>query len=148
MNFKKWVCRDVMSGKCIIGTSKSFAEHAYKAVKGITSLYLPAEDVLIEHQDIEASPRIKDILQIHMIKRFFDEHNVHYLQFFKMATDKKPFFTQFYGEGACSHQKIAANDNHCGSCLGGYEPTEEWLQHPRCKVWCSIATASLINNGR
>ena len=60
-----------------------------------------------------------------MIKRFFDEHNVHYLQFFKMATDKKPFFTQFYGEGAYSHQKIAADDNHCGSCLGGYEPTDK-----------------------
>ena len=55
-------------------------------------VYLPA-DVLIEPDDIEASPRIKVTLQIHMIKWFFDE------QFFKMATDGKPFFTQFYGEG-------------------------------------------------
>ena len=114
-----------MFRKSVIDTPKPFADHADKAVKGITSLYLPAEGVLIEHEDIEASPSIKDILQIHMIKRFFDEPDVPYLQFFKMATDKKPFFTQFYGEEACGHQKIAADDNHCGSCLGDYEPTEE-----------------------
>ena len=62
-----------------------------------------------------------------MIKRFFDEHNVSYLQFFKMATNEKPLFTQFYGERAYRHQKIAPDINHCGSCLGDYEPTEEWL---------------------
>ena len=67
-------------------------KHADRAVKGITSLYLPAEDVLIEPDDIEASQRIKDTLQIHMIKRFFDEQNVPYLQFFEMATDEKSFF--------------------------------------------------------
>ena len=42
-----------------------------------------------------------------------------------MASDKKPFFTQFYGEGACGHQKIAVDDKQCHSCLGDYEPTEE-----------------------
>ena len=89
-----------MFGKSVTDTPKSFAEHPDKAVKGITSLYLPAEDVLIEPDDIEASPRIKGTFQIHIIKRFFDEQNVRYLQFFKMATDEKAFFTQFYGEEA------------------------------------------------
>ena len=88
-----------MSGKTVIDTPKPFAEHADKAVKGITSLYLSAEEVLIEPDDIEVSPRIEDIIQIHMIIRFFDEQKVPYLQF-KVANDKKPFFTQFYGEGA------------------------------------------------
>ena len=86
------------------------------------------KEVLIEPDEIEASPRMKDALQIHMIhmiQRFFHEENVPYLQFFKIASDKKPFFTQFYGEGACGHQKIAVDDNHCYSCLGDYEPTEE-----------------------
>ena len=132
---KYCVYRDVMSGKCVIGTPKPFAEHADKAVKGITYLYLPAEGVLIEPYDIEAPPRIKDTLQIRMIKRFFDQQNVPYLQFLKMATDRKPFFTQFFGEGACGNKKIAVDDNLCGSCLGDYEPTEEWLQYPKCKVW-------------
>ena len=85
-----------MSGKYVIDTLKQFAEHADRAVKSITSLYLSAEDVLIEPDDIEASPRIKDTPQIFMIKQFFNEQSVPYLQFFKMATDEKPFFTQFY----------------------------------------------------
>ena len=29
---------------------------------------------------------------------------------------------------------LAAYDNHCGSCLGDYEPTDEWLQCLICKV--------------
>ena len=49
-------------------------EHTDKAFKGATYLYLPAEDVLIEPDNIKASPRIKDTLQIHIIKRFFS-HN-------------------------------------------------------------------------
>ena len=42
-----------------------------------------------------------------------------------MATDEKPFFIQFYRDGACGHQKMSANDNHYDSCLGDYEPTED-----------------------
>ena len=103
---KNCVYRNVMSGKCVTDTPKQFAEYANKAVKGITSLYLPEEDVLIEPDDIKASPRIKDTLQIQMIKRFFDEQNVPYLPFSKMATDEKPFFTQFHGEGPCGLQKL------------------------------------------
>ena len=52
-----------------------------------------------------------------------------------MATNEKPFFTQLYGEGACGLQKITADDNHCGSCHGNYEPTEEWFQCLICKPW-------------
>ena len=124
-----------MSGKSVIDTPKQFAQHANKEVKSITSGYLPAEDVLIEPEDIQASLRIKYTLQIHMIKRFFDKENVPFLHFFKMATNKRPFFTQYYGKGACGHQKVAAVDNHRGSCLGDYEPTGERLQCPVCKVW-------------
>ena len=52
-----------------------------------------------------------------------------------MATNEKLFFTQFYAEGAFDYQEIAADDNHFGLWLGNYEPTEEWLQCTRCKVW-------------
>ena len=45
---KKCVYRDVMSGKCVIDTPRPIADHADKAVKGITSLYIPAVNVLIE----------------------------------------------------------------------------------------------------
>ena len=92
--FKNWVYRDVMSEISVIDTPKPFVEHADKAVKGINSLYLSAKDVLIEPDDIEVSPGIKDTLSIHMIKRFFDEQNVPYL---KSLYDENLFFTQFYG---------------------------------------------------
>ena len=62
---KNCVYRDVMSGRCVIDTPKQFAEHPDKAVKSITSLYLPAEDVLIELDDIEASLRIEGTFEIH-----------------------------------------------------------------------------------
>ena len=47
------------------------------------------------------------------------------MQFFKLATDERPSSTQIYGDGSCGHQKIAAGENHCDSCLGDYEPPEE-----------------------
>ena len=106
-------------------SSKQFPEHADKPVKGITSLHLPTENDLIEPDDIEASPRIKCTLLIHMNKRFLIGRSVSYFQYFKMATIEKPFFKQFYGEETCSHQKIAADDKQCGSCLEDHLPTTE-----------------------
>ena len=48
----------------------------------MTSLYLPEEQVLIELEDIEKAPRMKDTLQVHMIKKLFDVYKVWYLLFF------------------------------------------------------------------
>ena len=104
-------------------------------MKGITSLYLPEEEVLIEPDDIEESPKIKETLQIHMIKRFFDQRKVAYLEFYAMSTDKKSFFTQYYPEGACWYEQISSDNSHCRSCLGDYETNEEWSQCPTCRVW-------------
>ena len=61
-------------------------QRAEKVVQVKTSMYLHAEDVLIEPGNIEASPRIEDTLQIHMIKRFFNKQKVPYLQFFKTGS--------------------------------------------------------------
>ena len=102
---KNCVYCNVMSGKCVINTPKPSVKHADKTVKGITSLYLAAKVVLLEPDDIEASPKIKDTPHVHMIKQFFDKQNVPFLQFFKMTADGKPFFTQFYGEGALRSSK-------------------------------------------
>jgi len=103
---KNCVYRDTMSGKCFINTPMEFAEYADKTVKGITSLYLPADEVLVEPDDIEMSPKIKDTLKIHLVKRSFDQQRVPVLKFFKLATDVKPFFTQYYGENmSCGHEK-------------------------------------------
>ena len=100
-----------MSWKYVIDTPKQFVKHSDKAVKYITSLCFPA-DVLIAPDDIEASLTIKYTLQIHMIKPFFNEQNVPYLQNFKMATDEKSFFTQFYGERAFGLLLMSTIDVH------------------------------------
>lgn len=85
-----------MSGKGYINTPQEFAEYAAKTVKGITSLYLPADEVLVEPDDIDKSPKIKDTLKVHVVKRSFDQQRIPVLKFFKFATDEKPFFTQYY----------------------------------------------------
>lgn len=73
----------------------SSAKNTFEAGFGKNDLPLYLlTDVLIEPDHIEVSPRI---LQIHMIKRFRNEQNVPYLQFFKMATDEMPFFIKLYG---------------------------------------------------
>ena len=54
---KNCVYRDVMSGKYVIDNPKLFAE---KSIESITSLYLPADEVLIEPDDIEESLKIKE----------------------------------------------------------------------------------------
>ena len=81
-----------MSGKCVIDTPQQFADQADKTVTGgIKSLYLPEEEVLVEPEDLEKTPRIKDTLQVHMVRRFLDIQKTPYLEFFNLATDKKPF---------------------------------------------------------
>ena len=134
-----------MSVKRVTDTQKPFAEHGKKAVKGITSLCLPAKDVLIEPDDINAFPRIKNTLQTHMIKRFFDKQNIPYLQFFKMATHDKLVFIQFYGKGAWGYQKIVA-DNIVVHVLETMNQLNGFrVQDAR---FGSIATVSLIDNER
>lgn len=114
----------VMSEKCVIDTPKQFLENAEISIKEITSLLFPKEEVLKEPEDIEISPRLTDTLQIHMVKRFFNIRTVWFLEFYHLATDNKPFFTQFYGEGGCAHQNNAFGENHCGFCGKDYSPNE------------------------
>ena len=90
---------DVMSEKCVIDIPKQFAEYAESAVRGITSLYLPTEEVLKEPDDIGNSPRITDTLQIHIVKRCFDNRKVCFLEFYNLATDNEPFLPNFTAKG-------------------------------------------------
>ena len=69
-----------MSGKCVIDAPQQFADQADQMITGITSLYL-LEEVLVEPEDIEKAPRIKDTLQVHMVKKLFDNQKVPYLEF-------------------------------------------------------------------
>ena len=128
-----------MSGKCVIDTCKQFAEYTKRsAKKKITFLYLPTEEVLREPEDIESSPRITDTFQIHMVKRFFDNRKVCFLEFYHLAINNKPFFTQFYGQRGCGHQENALGENRRGFCGRDYWPNEQWLQCPICHIMPNI----------
>lgn len=43
---------------CVIKTPKQFAEHTEKPIRGIKSLYLPTDGVLVEPDDRDASTKI------------------------------------------------------------------------------------------
>ena len=125
----------VMSEKCVIDTPKQFLENAEISIKEITSLLFPKEEVLKEPEDIEISPRITDTLQIHMVKLYFDNRKICFLEFYHLATDNEPIFTQFYGQGGCGHQNNAFSENRCGFCRKDYLLNKEWLWCPLYKVW-------------
>ena len=42
-------------------------------------------------EDIEKAPRIKDTLQVHIVKRLFNIQKVSELELLNVSTDKKPF---------------------------------------------------------
>ena len=61
---KNAVYRDVKSGKAIIKDAKEFAEYADKAIKGISSLYMSSDDVIVEQEEIKTAPKILETPKI------------------------------------------------------------------------------------
>ena len=59
---KNKVYRDVMSNKCLIKNAKDFAEYANKTINGITSIYMPINELLTEPHNIENALKIPDTL--------------------------------------------------------------------------------------
>ena len=95
-SIKNRVYRYAMSYKCVIKSAKEFPNYANKVVKGITSLYLPEDDLLTEVDDIEEALKKPEMLSIHMLVRNFKEDSICFIQFFNFAVDIEPFFTQSY----------------------------------------------------
>ena len=59
---KNGVYRDVMSNKCVIKSVEGFSNYLNKVVNGITSLYLPEPDLLMEPYDTEEAQKIPETL--------------------------------------------------------------------------------------
>ena len=62
---KNAVYPDVKSGKAIINDAKKFAEYADKTIKGISSLYVLSDDVIVQQEEIKTAPKISETLKIH-----------------------------------------------------------------------------------
>ena len=80
----------------MIKNAKDFAEYANKTISGITSIYMPINELLTEPDNIENAPKIPETLSIHKVTRSFNEDNIRFIDFFPVANDDDPFFTQFY----------------------------------------------------
>ena len=133
--------RKVKSGEITINTSKEFAEEAKKNISGIDVLYLPAEDEKIEDPSIANAIKIPRTLQIHKVKRTFDENKICTLQFSKIASDTEPFHVQIYNNQEvntmCGHLIAKQqNDDNCAECQQLYTADHrDWLRCPECAQW-------------
>ena len=107
---KNKVYRDVMFNKCLIKNAKDFAEYANKTNSGITSIYMLIYELLTEPDNMENSPKTLETLPIHKVTRSFNEDNIRFIDFFRVANDDDPFFTQFYRKDddpeACGHENV------------------------------------------
>ena len=82
-----------MSNKCLIKYAKDFAEYANKTISGITSIYMSIYELLTEPNNIENAPKIPETFSIHKVTRSFNEDNICFIDFFRMANDDDPFLT-------------------------------------------------------
>ena len=102
----------------------------------------PGSCLLTEPDDIEEAPKITETLSIHMLVRKFNKDSICSIQFFNLAADIEPLFTQFYrmdgDPEVCGHELLPLSfdtDQTCASCKGHYEDNVEWLQCSICKQW-------------
>ena len=138
---KNAVYRDVKSGKAIIKDAKEFAEYADKAIKGISSLYMSSDDVIVEQEEIKTAPKIPEILKIHKFVRTMGKGKDPSFHFYYLASDDDPFHVQSYPSPSlleCKHMiQEVIDENFCISCRNRYSKTDtsDWLKCAVCKQW-------------
>ena len=95
--------RHVKSNKIKISDAHGFAEYAERIAKGITSLYMSIDEVMVEPEDVETAP----VIRVHKIVGKCNEDNVCKLEFFSLTSESEPFHTQWYrkdgGPEVCGH---------------------------------------------
>ena len=80
--------------------------------------------------------RIKETLQVLMVKRLFEMQKVPYSELFELATNKKSLYAQYHHQyPTCKHKCNWIDDGHSGFYLANYKSTEKCLQYPICMVW-------------
>ena len=104
----------------------------------IKSLYLSANDVLEEPDDIDSAPKIPSTIEVHHVKRKLNVGGMYKLQFFKVVFYRK------YGDPEVRDHPLLSflfkPDNTCADCKDSYlgkedchecKPCEKWF-HQRC----------------
>ena len=124
---KNAVYRDVKSGKTIINDVKEFAELADKNIKGISSLCILSDDVIIEQEEIKTGPKIPETLKLHKFVRSMEKGKDSSFPFYYLASDDDPFDVQSYPSLSfleCKHMiQEVINKNFYISCRNRYSKT-------------------------
>ena len=120
-------------------------------MKGVHTIYMPVSEVMEEPADVEQAyyhPNMA-ILQVHMAKRVTTRTGFSCLKLYRIASDKEPFFEQWYGNGTdldpCGHFDLPngyQENETCGRCLLG-ETGEDWKECPTCDLWFHNSCVSL-----
>ena len=135
---KNAVYHDVKSGKAIINDANEFAQYVDKTIKGILSLYMSTDNVIVGQEEIKTAPKIPEICKIHKFVRFMEKGKDPSFHFYYLASDDDPFHVQSYPSPSlleCKHmiQEII-NEYFCISCRSRYNNTDRsnWL---KCAVY-------------
>ena len=125
----------------LINDAKEFVEYADKTIKGISSLYMSSDDIIVEQEEIKTAPKIPEILKIHKFVRSMDKGKDPLFHFYYLASDDDPFHVQFYPSPSlleCKHMiQEVIDENFCISCRNRYSKTDtsDWLKCAVCKQW-------------
>ena len=136
---KNAVYRGVKLGKAIVNDAKEFAEYANKTIKGISSLYMVSDDVVVEQEEIKTAPKIPETLKIHKFMRSMEKGKDPSFHFYYLASDDDPFHVQSYPSPSlleCKHMiQEVIDENFCISCRNRYSKsdTSDWLKCAVCK---------------
>ena len=126
---KNVVFRKVKSGFLAIDSAFEFYQAVKNYVPAIKYIYVSNEPENMEQESIP----IRESLKIHKIERS-EMKGIYRLNFFYLAEDKKPFFTQWYANGkdvlVCGYDDGEVDTNHCAASSVEYDNAEEWIQCP------------------
>ena len=129
---KSVVFRKVKSGFSTIDSPFEFYHAVKNNVPAIKCVYVSNEDVFEEPENLEQeSIPIRETFKIHKIERT-EMKGIYGLNFFYLAEDEKPFFTQWYTNGkdvlVCVHDDGGVDTNHRAAYSVEYDKSEEWIQ--------------------
>ena len=78
-------------GQAIINVAKEFAEYADETIKGISSLNMLSDDVIVEQEEIKRAPKIPETLKIHKFVRYMEKGRDPSFHFYYLTSDDDPF---------------------------------------------------------
>ena len=124
---KNFVFPTVLSEEAVIQSPEDFVKFSNSNINGISIKFMPLSDILDEPDIVSEKPYVEHMctLKLHIVKSSKMKATFYYLQFFKIAPDKKLFYTHWYCRPGditdpCGHFSIPDNCNikgTGGSCL-------------------------------